>query len=299
MPADLRTAPGYQPYGVPCPPGTEGGALMQPDWPQAGEGTGPHAGIRFHGGLDQNLIAAEDSGSFDPAGMPEMWETSGVAGLSRVCSPLFYVDLFAGTHGWDHSTGSSANLLAGTTTLQFEDGFSFGTRLGLFQGNNLRTDFEFSLTDNDVTIQRQFNIAPVPGMSVAPTSSGDLSVFQGASNAWWDLNALSWGRLTPYVGAGIGFLSAHADWTQFEPTANHRILDRDSSALFQAMVGGTWRCTSRLELFAEYRAVECDALTLSTETTVNVEAGGLRSQLRDDQFDLSGDSVRFGLRMKF
>lgn len=232
--------------------------------------------------------------------MPEMWEADGVSGLARICSPLFYLDLFAGTNGFDDTRGFSAAGVAGSTLLEFEDGFSFGTRLGLYQGNNLRTDFEFSLTDNDVAIVREYT-SPVliPGVGLPPTSSGDLSVFRGVSNAWWDLPDFSFGRVTPYVGAGVGFMSAKADWTAFQPSGNQQVLDNDSSVVFQAMIGGTWRCTSRLELFAEYRMVEADELTLSTESEVNLEAGGFRSQLRHDQFDLSGDSVNFGLRMKF
>ncbi len=303
LPSD-PTAPGYQPYEMACPP--EG--LLQgqapPVPPLTSNGLTLPDSQPGSGGDHQSGFAgtgpADPAGSFDPAGMPEMWEADGLSGLAQVCSPLFYMDLFAGTHGFDDARGTSAAGLTGNTLLTFDRGFSFGTRLGLFQGNNLRTDFEFSLTDNDVAIIRDYMLpVAIPGVSVPPTSTGEMSVFRGISNASWDLPAFSFGRLTPYVGAGVGFMSARADWTVFQPSGSQQILANDSSAVFQAMIGGTWRCTSRLELFAEYRVLKADELTLSTESAVNLEPVGLRSQLRHEQFDLSGDSVNFGLRMKF
>jgi opacity protein-like surface antigen len=303
LPPDAM-APGYQPWETICPPGELQPGQTMPTPPLTSNGLPPPGSEPWTSSESAPAFAGssptDSQGSFDPAGMPAMWEADGVCGLAQVCSPLFYLDLFAGTHGIDDARGTSAAGLPGSTQLSFERGFSFGTRLGLFQGNNLRTDFEFSLTDNDVEIIRDYaDPVAIPGFLVPPTSSGELSVFRGISNAWWDLPVFSIGRVTPYVGAGIGFMSASADWTVFQPSGSQQNLDNDSSAVFQAMVGGTWRCTSRLELFAEYRLVEADEMTLSTESAVILEPAGPRSQLRHDQFDLSGDSVNFGLRMKF
>jgi|GEM_PF-3121844 len=232
--------------------------------------------------------------------IPDEWQTEVIQDCQQVCSPLFYMDLFSGFNQYDSGFGRSLIANSATTAIDFESGFDFGSRLGIYQGLNLRTDFEFSFQFCDVTTTHSQLAQGQPLQIVQAVTPGDLTTWTGLTNVYWDFPGFPTKRLKPYVGAGVGFLYATADFMTYEPTGPAPYLDSDSSLAFQIMIGGTCEVTNRLDLFAEYRYLDADAVILSTETGVIANGQVAPASFsQPTQIDLSGDSVVFGMRMKF
>lgn len=224
----------------------------------------------------------------DPA-----WMTGGAPdGLS---GRMFHLDLLVGSSSFDDVDAIGLFNDGSTTRLEFDSGYNVGVRLGLFHGQNLRSDFELGLAGNDVAITYQAN-----GLAAPTETSGELTTYTGMSNVYWDFVRFPTRRLKPYVGGGIGFLYADSDWTRFDPVAGQTFLDSDSGLMLQGMIGATFRWTEQVDLFAEYRVFDADALTLSTERGV-APGPNLANQslVQPSHFDLKGDAISFGLRMKF
>lgn len=242
-----------------------------------------------------------DGAVIEPAPGMGMWQTGPVRSGGGCCSPLFYFDLLGGTSQMDDVAGSTVENRSGVTGLRFDSGYSLGTRVGLFQGQNLRTDFEFSLRHNEFELTRDFapDLGPGQSIPVGATGRGDWTLLQGMSNVAWDFRRVRLIGWKPYVGVGVGFVSVQSDATSFVPAGGRRILERDSSIAFQTFVGASRQVTSRLDLFLEYRWLTADPFVLSTESGAWVDGTTVQSALRNDRYDVSGESFVAGLRMKF
>ena len=280
--------PGYsQPQPEACSPGL---ALPMQQFPASAE---PVVQPNGNSWVDQN--------NPEQYSVPEEWQTGSTMQFSQTCcSPLFYLDLFGGTNNFESDRVVQLDFFPPfDSRLDYKGGYSIGGRLGIYQGQNLRTDFELSLQSNDVSINRM----PNRGFPLNPlnrTVEGQLTTITGFSNAYWDFVRFPVKKVTPYVGAGIGFLRADADFLAFPPRPGTANYDIDSSLAWQFIFGASWRVTSKLDFFGEYRVMDTNPLMLSLDSTTSA-GPGLPPQITTspNRIDLSGDSVVFGIRMKF
>lgn len=232
----------------------------------------------------------------DPAwqtGSLEMGWGRNPGGGGVACSPLFYLDFFGGASAFDDADAVGLANDGSGATFDFQGGFQFGSRLGLFQGQNLRTDFELALQENDVSIS-----AFAPGQNAPALTSGKLTGYSGVTSICWDFVRFPHRRLKPYLGAGVGFLHADAEFAPRDPGAGQTFLDSDSSLLVQGIAGATWQVNASFDLFAEYRTLDAGRMSLSTERSF-VPGSNNPAITQPVSLDLTGDSVVFGLRMKF
>jgi len=202
--------------------------------------------------------------------------TCGVGGCgSGATCPVFY---FGFQGGWNeafdvvNSQGSELSL---------DDGTAFYFSLGRMNGRNLRTEIELSFRDNDIT-----SLLTADGELPA---SGDLQTFSGMTNVYWEFIKSPTGRLKPYIGAGVGFLSATTDLRLASDLGSSATeSDSSSSFAYQWMAGINFKVSNHLDLYGEYRFVEADGFGIQSD----------RDDLSGD-FDYSANSVGGGLRWKF
>lgn len=111
---------------------------------------------------------------------------------------------------------------------------------------------------------------------------GDVSTFYGFLNAYYDI--FTWGRLTPYVGGGIGFANHHINDISLPATVS----EGESTEFAWNIQGGVEvAMTENLSLDVGYRYTDWgDAESGADPDTLNVD-------------DISSHDVRVGLRWSF
>lgn len=147
----------------------------------------------------------------------------------------------------------------GRVTTDFDDGYGFGAALGARLGQRgaagrWRVEGELSFASNDVDAHRLRGV-PLAG----PT--GDLESMSVMLNALLDFG--TGGRLTPYLGAGIGVAEIQA--SGFGAAASPAVLDDEDTVLaYQLIAGAGYGISPNAELFAEYRWFATDDPALRT-----------------------------------
>lgn len=137
----------------------------------------------------------------------------------------------------------------GRVATDFDDGYGFGAALGARLGQRgaagrWRVEGELSFTTNDAESHRLNGGAPLAG----PT--GELESMSVMLNALLDFG--TGGRLTPYLGAGIGVAKVEA--SGFGTAASPAVLDDEDTVLaYQLIAGAGYDISPNAELFAEYR----------------------------------------------
>lgn len=167
----------------------------------------------------------------------------------------------------------------GTVTTTIEDGSAVGFVAGRELGP-VRLEVEWSMRDFDVD-DHLLAGAALPG----PT--GELEARSYFLNGYYHFNAD--GRLSPYLGAGIGYADVELD--DFGVTPVPEVLrDDDAGFAWQLMAGVEARFGSGWRLFADYRWLAADGL----EVTVSPAAGSL-----DSEIDLETHTMAIGVRYSF
>jgi len=205
----------------------------------------------------------------------------------EMCLP-FYLTLFGGSSNIGDLITRDEDL---SGVFREDTGTMFGFALGKVQGRNLRTELEVSYRSIDVnglTLEGSIPSQFVP-------INGDLGVIAGMLNGYWefDLNGLK--SLRPYVGGGVGFAFASPDL--IDPSGAEFAVDDDQSSFaWQWMAGLSYRASSSMEAFAEYRYFVADSFNLQTEldpATFAPLGNGSGS------YDFQTSNFLFGLRIKF
>ena len=165
--------------------------------------------------------------------------------------------------------------------LELDDGSAFFFSLGRMNGRNLRTEIELSFRSNDISALL------TPDAELPAT--GQLQTFSGMANLYWEFVNFPTGRLKPYIGGGVGFLSVSSD---LRLTSDQSPVDDStastSSFAYQWMAGVNYKVSNHLDLYGEYRFVDAESFGISSD--------------RDDlsgNFGYSANSVGGGLRWKF
>lgn len=104
--------------------------------------------------------------------------------------------------------------------------------------DSIRAELEIAYRTNDVN-----QIGNVPNIS------GDLEQLSVLVNGVYDFIPDS--RFSPYVGAGIGIASGHAN--DVSALGVTLLNDSDEKLAYQGIVGVSFQLTDRIEAFADYR----------------------------------------------
>ena len=189
--------------------------------------------------------------------------------------PVFYIGFQA---AWNDAFDVANDQ---GSELQLDDGSAFFFSLGRMNGRNLRTEIELSFRSNDI------GSLVTPDAELAAT--GQLQTFSGMANLYWEFVDFPTGRLKPYFGGGVGFLSVSSDLRlTSDPSSLDDSTASTSSFAYQWMAGVNYKVSNHLDLYGEYRFVDAESFGISSD--------------RDDlsgNFGYSANSVGGGLRWKF
>ena len=177
----------------------------------------------------------------------------------------FYVSIFGGGDYVGDLTSDDNQ-----TFLDFDTGGGVGIALGKVQGNNLRTDFEFTY--------RNSSFGPPSNNAVLGPIAGEFNSYSGMANAYWEFAAFPATCWKPYFGGGVGFVFV-------DPTVNSTV-DSNSSFAYQWMAGLNYKFSYRTDLFVEYRKFYAN--------DVAIESGGSSSDINFQTSNVFG-----GFRLKF
>jgi opacity protein-like surface antigen len=153
----------------------------------------------------------------------------------------WYVDFFAGTNDTDDTAFNVAE--GGVIDTTFDSGLLYGIAVG-YRMDSVRIEGELSLRDSDVDSHQLNGSGPLDG----PT--GEASATTLMANVLYDFNTE--GRVSPYIGAGLGF--AAVDFEGFGVEAIPDVLnDDDSVFVYQAILGMSAEINDEWDFRADLR----------------------------------------------
>jgi len=173
----------------------------------------------------------------------------------------------------------------------FDDsGYVLGGAIGQIQGRNLRMELEVSYRSFDIN---GLTLNGAGGLTEGVDLTGSFATLSGMANAYWEFVDFPSGQFKPYVGAGVGFLTAYPDFA-LRNGSTVMTNDHESSLAYQWMVGVNYRVERQTDLFVEYRYLRADSLSLNTNVVPTTTAGNGSGKI-----DHVADNIFFGLRMRF
>lgn len=214
-----------------------------------------------------------------------------------ICSPLFYSTLWVGHSDLDTLQDDAWDPTQTNGRFHMSTGASAGMALGIYHGNNLRSEFEVAARSNNLDFFEVSRPVGIPAQQNFPLD-GKLRTYSGMSNLYWDFGRTSNRRFRPYVGAGVGFAFLDADFENFGRSVMVNGFERDSSFAFQWMAGVNAAITRELEMFVEYRFFGTDDLRLGTQFSRFGAQAGDPDQIFGD-YDYRSQNILMGLRVKF
>ena len=200
--------------------------------------------------------------------------------------PLYYVSLFGG-----YSNLSDLEIVndAGRINLDAQDGLGLGFAFGQIQGKNLRSELEFSYRNHDV---EDLFLSDFGTGRERLEGVGDIESYAGMLNLYWEFVDLCSGRLSPYVGAGVGAVNVSADM-RLDGGLDAFNDGEDSSFAYQYIVGVNYKVRTYSDFFVEYRHFAADSLRFDT----SLPAGSLLDG--DGELNYQTNNIFFGMRLKF
>ncbi len=142
--------------------------------------------------------------------------------------------------GWNEAY--DINVPQTGTDFSFRSGYAMGAGIGRYLTCNLRHEMEVVYRNNSV------NERSIGGAGNTPLS-GNINAFSAGNVLLYDLNRLSVGGITPYVGGGIGGVYVDAD---FSDGVNTYAIS-DKAFAYQGILGAQKQMSSRMTGYAEYR----------------------------------------------
>ncbi len=200
------------------------------------------------------------------------------------CEPMFYVSIFGGYTGLQDS---SPLFLPGTDfqasgSVNYNDGFGVGLAVGQVQGENLRTELEFSYRYNGTdSLQAQSQILPL---------DGSVESYAGMFNLYWDFRpqpALA--CIRPYLGGGVGFAFVESKVSNRSVPVVNEDYRSDSSFAWQLMGGFSRQLNYHIDGFVEYRYFSAESIRLNLDAPI--------AALGNVGYDTN--NIFFGFRTRF
>lgn len=180
----------------------------------------------------------------------------------------------------------SLGALVFDSEADYDNGIGVYTALGYDWGNNWRGELEFAYRQNDTRHLAGDGL----GFSGWPVLDGDISVKSLMFNVIRDFK--TGGKVTPYVGAGVGGAIYSADYNGADFGAGALSVDDNSTRLaFQGIAGLAFELAEGLALDVSYRYFS-SAGTPKFDGTLNGSPITLRN-------DYDTHSVFAGLRWNF
>jgi OmpA-OmpF porin, OOP family len=148
---------------------------------------------------------------------------------------------------------SPTGILAPNTTLKSDWGYATVGSIGWGFGNGIRAELELNYRNNSISS------ATIAGRG-ATSTGGTIHQYGVMGNAFYDFNLglnLAGIGITPYVGAGVGYVMN--DWRNVRasgPAGSIRLDDRSGNFAYQGIAGvafGLGSMMPGLSLTAEYR----------------------------------------------
>jgi len=223
--------------------------------------------------------------AFDPRRFPQKKPLLGIGAIRNNGPNIYYGSIFGGWTGLDDLmlSGDEGNL-----QISNEDGFNVGFALGQIQGKNLRSELEVTYRSNDLTGMTLNDLA---GASQSFEGDGNIESISGMLNVIWDFTDLPTQRIKPYLGGGIGGVSADAD---FQIDGMRTLGDgNDTSLAYQWIAGINFQTRRFSDIFVEYRYFAADSLHFNTTLPASAIIDG------DGELEYRTSNVLFGIRMKF
>jgi opacity protein-like surface antigen len=230
----------------------------------------------------------------------------------------WYFSVFGGTAFSESKTTKTQLELTtplGTTTLldgtfsevDFHDSVLVGGKLGYYLtrpilGGHLGTELDFSYTEPHAsrqTVEFQGTASGVPVTTDLSVQSADFTVFALALNVLYRVPLFTsaehpYGRLQPYIGAGLGAYVAtmHTRTSPFDN--NTRVNDTDVKPGVQALGGLKLFLLRNVALFAEYRFVQTQEFTFNFKAEGTV-GGFPATEHATDRSDMTQHQAAFGI----
>ncbi len=198
---------------------------------------------------------------------------------------IYYGSIFGGWVGLDDLMLSGDE---GQIQISNDSGVAGGFALGQIQGKNLRSELEVTYRGNDLTAMTLNDLA---GSTQLFEGDGKIDTVSGMLNVIWDFTDLPSRCFTPYLGAGIGGVSANAD---FQINGQNVLGDgNDTSLAYQWIAGISVKTQSLSDLYVEYRYFAADSLHFNTTLPASAIIDG------DGELEYRTSNVLFGFRKKF
>ena len=173
--------------------------------------------------------------------------TIGLPALADDTDGGYYARVFGGASALSDATVSGA----ASGTAGFDTGQILGAALGYdYQGSPFRAELEFA-----------YRTADADGSAGL---SGDFASTTLALNGYYDFAPIAGGRLTPYLGAGLAYVTE----IDFDVTGGPAAGEYSDTGVFgyQLMVGAEYPLSDRWSLNGEVRYFDAGSQTLSGPT---------------------------------
>lgn len=216
----------------------------------------------------------------------------GVASFALLFAPALvmaaenapYIGLYGGLNLQDDAD-ISANGVSGEADT--DSGYVFGGTLGYaFHPGamwSVRTELDIGYRENDIE-SLSGTIAGLGSGSISNVD-GDISIFSGLVNVWWDYNA---GRFTPYFGGGIG--AANVSVNDVSVFGVGVADDSETVLAYQFGAGLAYAISDSMDISFDYRYFATDDAELSASAALG---GG------EFDIDTGNHSIMLGLRHSF
>jgi len=202
----------------------------------------------------------------------------------------------------------TATLLDGTfSEVDFHDSVLVGGKLGYFLtrpllGGHFGSELEFYYTEpaaSRQTVEFQGTASGVPVTTDLSIQGVDFTVFTLALNLLYRVPLFTsdeypFGRVQPYIGAGVGAFIAtmHTRTSPFDN--NTRIHDTDVRPGIQALGGLKFFVFRNVAVFAEYKFVQTQEFTFNFKADGTI--GGVPvTEHATDRADLTQHQAAFGI----
>jgi opacity protein-like surface antigen len=210
-----------------------------------------------------------------------------VGANALAAQPDWYV---GGDVGWNNAENVDLTFTSGPHPVPFDDGW-IGTLKAGARFGAVRAEVEYAHRSNDAEF-----FGP-PGSIDNARGSIDSDALM--LNGYFDFKPQ--GKITPYVGAGVGAIQVEADNIRKDITfcCSGIVDDDDTAFAIQLMAGAAFAVTSSLDVTVEYRYLLADAsfdYAIGCDVDDTIGSCGVEGKASDDY---KNQSLLLGLRYRF